>query len=121
MPCAVCGGEVGPEQRFCVGCGARLHQGGPADPTPAPPLELAPPGGHPMFDPVTGQLLSTLPPPPPRPLATDADVGDAVAAEAVAADPDATRVMPLAPVPFAPPDPTPAAGVGWTVPEEHIP
>ncbi len=29
--------------------------------------------------------------------------------------------MPLAPVPFAPPDPTPAAGVGWTVPEEHIP
>ena len=35
-------------------------------PDPAPPLELAPPGGHPMFDPVTGQLLSTLPPPPPK-------------------------------------------------------
>ena len=73
------------------GVQCRLHQGGPADPAPAP--ELAPPGGHPMFDPVTGQLLSTLPPPPPRPLGTDA-----VVADAVAADPDAgPRVMPLAP------------------------
>src|SRR4029079_13157415 len=101
MQCDDCGAEVGPEQRFCMDCGARLHRGGPTDPTPAPPLELAPPGGHPMFDPVTGQLLSTLPPPPPRPLTTDTGA-DTVAADTVAADPDATRVMPLAPVPFAP-------------------
>jgi hypothetical protein len=121
MQCDVCGAEVGPEQRFCMDCGARLNRSGPADPTPAPPLELAPPGGHPMFDPVTGQLLSALPPPPPRSVATDRAPVDPAPIDAAASDPDATRAMPLAPVPFAPPDPTPAGGVGWSVPDEHIP
>ena len=111
MQCNVCGTGVRPEQKFCMECGARLHHQQTSDAALAPPAlgpgheyepttrtPALPPAssvGHPMFDPVTGQLLAQPPPPP------------------VPADEDATNVLPALGEPvntfgggtFAPPDP----------------
>ena len=106
MECHVCGTAVRPEQKFCMECGARLHGRGEAALAPpavgtgsertggTPALPPAP-SAHPMFDPVTGQLLvqpSRAPAPP---------------------DDDATSVLPALGEPqnkysgqaFAPPSP----------------
>lgn len=110
MQCHVCGTGVRPEQKFCMECGARLQHQRTGELALAPPelgtgrdgeatkptLALPPAaGGHPMFDPVTGQLLVTSAPPPAAP------------------DEDATSVLPALGEPvntlggatFAPPDP----------------
>lgn len=71
MECHVCGTAVRPEQKFCMECGARLHGRTSAEIALAPPALGAgsavtggspalPPtaNAHPMFDPVTGQLLA---------------------------------------------------------------
>ena len=71
MECHVCGTAVRPEQKFCMECGARLHRQNTGEMALAPPelgsgsdyTSRAPalppaPGAHPMFDPVTGQLLA---------------------------------------------------------------
>jgi len=110
MQCHVCGTGVRPEQKFCMECGARLqHQragelalappelGPGRDREAAQPTLALPPvsGGHPMFDPATGQLLVTSLPAPAGP------------------DEDATNVLPALGEPvntlggatFAPPDP----------------
>lgn len=130
MQCHVCGTGVRPDQKFCMECGARLHRqpaselvitpsaGGP-DRVSGIASDLPPvtPSDHPMFDPVTGQLLAArptaaLPPAPP-------DRG---------AEDDATKVLPAVgePVdtfrgtPFAPPDPH-AQGPGQWVRDTHDP
>jgi hypothetical protein len=118
MECHVCGTEVRPEHKFCMECGARLRR-------PTGELALAPPSladeetrglpalpgssSHPMFDPVTGQLLAVPPPPrlPPP-------------------DEDATNVLPAVGAPlgrggFGPPDVS-AQGPGrWDHPAEPAP
>ena len=71
MECHVCGTAVRPEQKFCMECGARLHRqntgemalappelGSGSDYTSRTPALPPAPGAHPMFDPVTGQLLA---------------------------------------------------------------
>jgi zinc-ribbon domain len=118
MQCHVCGTEVRPEHKFCMECGARLQR-------PVGELALAPPSvddeetnrlpaiaeptSHPMFDPVTGQLLA-IPPPPPLPPPDD----------------DATNVLPAVGAPmgrggFGPPDVS-AQGPGrWDHPSDTGP
>jgi hypothetical protein len=117
MQCDVCGTEVRPEHKFCMECGARLRR-------PTGELALAPPraddennrlpalsssASHPMFDPVTGQLLA-VPPPPPLPPPDD----------------DATNVLPAVGAPlgrggFGPPDVS-AQGPGrWDHPSDTGP
>jgi hypothetical protein len=118
MQCHVCGTAVRPEHKFCMECGARLrHPVGelalappPADDEEASRLPaLAAPAGHPMFDPVTGQLLA-VPPPPPLP----------------PPDEDATNVLPAVGAPtgrggFGPPDVS-AQGPGrWDHPSDNAP
>jgi len=116
MQCDVCGTEVQPHHKFCTECGARLRHDHLALPTtgevPAIGAGPAPRGGaeHPMFDPATGQLIglrldptSSASPPSPAP------------APALS-DEDATNVLPAIGEPmttFAPPDPTPGAGLPW--------
>ena len=112
MECHVCGTEVRPEQKFCMECGARLHHTQGHDLALAPPEarsdrdattrtpSLPPaPGSHPMFDPITGQLLAQ-PSHPSRPTPV--------------VDDDATNVLPALGEPqnkyssgqaFAPPTP----------------
>lgn len=107
-----------PEHKFCVECGARLRR-------PATELVLAPPsvedeagdrlpalaahGNHPMFDPVTGQLLA-VPPPPPLPPPDD----------------DATNVLPAIGEPmgrgsFGPPSASPHGPGHWDHPSDTGP
>ena len=115
MECHVCGTEVRPEQKFCMECGARLHhtqghdlalappEAGSANDTTRTPALPPASGAHPMFDPVTGQLLAQ----PSQPVWP-------------AVDDDATNVLPALGEPqnkyssgqaFAPPT-LPAQGPG---------
>jgi zinc ribbon protein len=118
VQCHVCGTEVRPEHKFCMECGARLRSPGSAlalaPPTPEDDETsrlpaLPAPANHPMFDPVTGQLLA-VPPPPPLPPPDD----------------DATEVLPAVGAPlgrggFGPPDVS-AQGPGrWDHPPDPAP
>ena len=111
----MCGTPVRPEQKFCMECGARLHHtqghdlalappeaGSAADSASTAPALPPAPEAHPMFDPVTGQLLAQ--PQRARPVVDD----------------DATNVLPALGEPqntygsgqaFAPPS-LPAQGPG---------
>src|SRR5688500_16732207 len=122
MECHVCGTKVRPEQKFCMECGARLHQQQRHDLSLAPPeigrasdaptarQSALPPasGGHPMFDPITGQLLAQ----PRHPSPPNPSTQPTMATPAV--DDDATNVLPALGEPqntygsgqaFAPPSP----------------
>jgi hypothetical protein len=101
-------------------CGARLPRPSGALAIPdTGEVPALPPGAHPMFDPTTGQLVGmprssrggSLPPPgadgPPTPAAGELPPP---------VDDDATNVLPAIGPPmttFAPPDPTPGAGLPW--------
>src|SRR5688572_12291489 len=115
MQCHVCGTEVRPEHKFCMECGARLRGAHAsielAPPDPATAFRRAvgevgrSPSGHGMFDPVTGHIVATATERPAR------------SGDDVPLDDDATKVLPALGEPvmtFAPPDPTPGAGLPWS-------
>ena len=125
MRCDVCGTEVQPQQKFCMECGARLHHPAGDDRVTGdvPTVPELPAVSNPMFDPVTGQLIGLprgsdsreLAAPPGRPPSATPAAGTP-ATEPPAVDDDATNVLPAIGEPmttFAPPDPTPGAGLPW--------
>lgn len=136
MQCDVCGTEVRPEHKFCMECGARLAHQTPSVTSTTP----AAGPGHPMFDPTTGQLLAISASSPrdderdtagrhavetvdgPADDPDEDEPGDASDLEpgrplGDGLDADATNVLPALGSPettFAPPDPTPGAGLPWS-------